>query len=84
MEMWSGLNSGRPRGGAVSMGYAGLVIWVGGLWSELGFQCEDAHLSPSISSFHCKESKTNRVFCLYLIFLLQGYVSTFHWRASKA
>jgi len=38
--MWSGSNSGRARGGAASMGYAGLVVWVGvaveGRWSMVG------------------------------------------------
>ena len=58
--------------GTVSMGYAGLVIWVGGLWSELGFQCEDAHLSPSISSFHCKERKKKSGVLLVCDFLALG------------
>jgi hypothetical protein len=38
--MWSGSNSSRASGGAASMGYAGLVVWVGvaigGRWSMVG------------------------------------------------
>jgi hypothetical protein len=57
--MWSGSNSGRPRGGAASMGYASLVVWVGvgDRWSGLGFQREDAHISPQSLHFTAKKAK---------------------------
>jgi hypothetical protein len=56
--MWSGSNSGRPRGGAASMGYADLIVWVwvGGRWLGLGFHLSSLSLNL-FSSFHCKERK---------------------------
>jgi len=42
-------------------------------------------LPPSISlHFIAKREKKNQLFCLYVIFLLQAYVSIFQWWANKA
>jgi hypothetical protein len=55
--MWSGSNSGLPRGGAASIGYAGLVVWVwvevevGGRWLGLGLHLSSLSLDLFISGW---------------------------------
>jgi hypothetical protein len=69
--MWSGSNSGRPSGGAASMGYAGLVVWVkvevkvGGRWLGQGFHLSSLSLDL-FSSFHCKEKKKKKKYSVFL------------------